>query len=193
MSYQKLFSKIQFSRYDLFIPFICRQCGRRCRTYLPIFSEERLKEASVYLDIPFTECFRTYREMRTGKRPEGSFPCLFYSGEDRKCRIYPLRPDVCRLYPFSFGGGDPSCPEYARHLKIIDRLTRGETVIAIYDSAFCPVEDIRPIPIEETWKLLRKFHRAAASETLLREFILMNGLFNPPPAKQKDEAAAAAL
>ena len=193
MSYQKLFSKIQFARYDLFIPFICRRCGKRCRTYLPHFTENRLKEVATYLDVPFADCFRSYREMRTGKNPEGSFPCPFFSQKDNKCRIYPLRPDVCRLYPFSFGGGDPSCPEYSRHLKIIDLMTRGQPVVAIYDSAFCPVEEIRPVPVRETWKLIRKFHRTTASETLLWKFILMNGLFKPPHEKRKNTPAAASL
>ena len=69
-------------------------------------------------------------------------------------------------------------------------MTRGENVTAIYDSSFCPFEEIRPVPLQDTCEILRRFYRAAASKTLLREFVLLNGFINLTQERKTDDLAA---
>jgi len=174
VAYDRLYTRIRYERFDLFVPFLCRKCGKRCRTYVPRFTEKHIKEISDHLGIPFAECFRRCRDRHRPGTPGASPSCPFFSKRDRLCGIYPLRPDVCRLYPFSFGGGDLSCPEYRRHVRIVDRMTRGETVLDVHDPSFRPVEEFRPVPAEEAGRMLAKFLRAARCGDLLGEFLLLN-------------------
>lgn len=174
MAYDRLYTRIRYERFDLFVPFLCRKCGKRCRTYIPWFTEKHIQEISDYLGIPFAECFRRCRDRRRPGTPGAALSCPFFSKRDRLCGIYPLRPDVCRLYPFSFGGGDLSCPEYRRHVRIVERMTRGETVRDVYDPSFRPAAELRPVPAEERGRMLEKFLRTARSGDLLREFLLLN-------------------
>jgi Fe-S-cluster containining protein len=179
MNSDRLATRIRYERFDLLVPFLCRKCGKRCRTYIPQFTERHMEEISDYLGIPFAVCFRLCRDRRRTGAPGVVSPCPFFSKKDRLCGIYPLRPDVCRLYPFSFGGGDLSCPEYRRHVRIVGRMTRGEAVRDVHDPSFCPAEEFRPVPPEETGRMVAKFLRAAHSGDLLREFLLVNRLSAP--------------
>jgi len=50
------------------------------------------------------------------KRDSGECCFLTYSGDTPRCRIYPMRPVACRLYPLISMGGrlkaDPLCPGF---------------------------------------------------------------------------------
>jgi Fe-S-cluster containining protein len=172
-----LFTKIEFLHFDLVIPFICRQCGACCRTYTPMMSAENLAAIARHLHIPENELFSRHEECRLRYIAGRPRPCPF--NEEKRCLIYrhPLRPDVCRLYPFSFGRPKiRGCPGYDEHTRMVDAFLDGETDYEIYDSSFCPAPSRRR-PSETEWERLRlALTGADPSRLAVRRFIRMNGL-----------------
>ncbi len=172
-----LFTKIEFLHFDLVIPFICRQCGTCCRTYTPMMSAEDLEVIARYLKIPENELFSRHEEYRL--RYIAGRPLLCPFNEEKRCLIYrhPLRPDVCRLFPFSFGRPKiRGCPGYDEHTRIVDAFLDGEKDFEIYDSSFCPAPSRRRPPETEWGQLRLALTRAGPSRLAVRHFIRMNDL-----------------
>ncbi len=174
---EPLFTKLEFRHYDLFVPFICRGCGGCCQTYTPMIAPDRLVVIARYLRMAEAEVLegygRTYRQTLVG-RP---VPCFFC--RENRCLIYhhSLRPDVCRLYPFSFGRPPiDRCPAYAEHSRIINGFLSGEEDCEIYDSSFCPNRNNRPPPETEWPRLIFLLARAGPSREIARRFLKMNNL-----------------
>lgn len=179
-----LFSKIKLKKYDVFIPFICWRCGSRCRQFLPHFSEEDLENAAKYLQQPPEEIRKRYEDYfrkRHSRTPPG---CIFLKGRNT-CTIYPIRPDACRLYPFSFDGSDTRCPGYREHSRLVAAMRARRKYYRIYDSSFCPEEEVRTVPEKEWPKLLQKFIKAKPSRRMIKAFIGMNQI----PEKRIDKTA----
>ncbi|MHA1273933.1 MAG: YkgJ family cysteine cluster protein [Promethearchaeota archaeon] len=61
-------------------------------------SEEELKR----MVVPPIETEQGLAFIGLRKKKEKDYACYFYDPKDRKCLIYPLRPNFCRTFPFSF-------------------------------------------------------------------------------------------
>jgi len=89
-----------------FNPDACRECEGNCCTgesgYIWVNSKE-IEEISRFLGID-TEIFKErflikvgYRYSIKEKPYKNGFACLFF---DNGCKIYPVRPNQCRTFPF---------------------------------------------------------------------------------------------
>jgi len=174
MTEHSLFTKIHFITHDVYIPFRCKRCGRRCRTFIPRFSHERLEEIAALLDRPPADIHRHYRERLHYRYTKTPLPCLFFKDDTNECMIYPLRPQCCRLYPFSYGGGDKNCPAYREHLMLVSAMAEERGPYDIYDSSFAHAIDQRPIPHRDWPEILQRFMAETSSHILIRNFIKMN-------------------
>jgi Fe-S-cluster containining protein len=171
-----LFTKIELPGNDIVVPFICRRCGTCCMTYIPRVSAEDLTSISGYLQWPTEDLISRHAEAyleRLRGRPE---PCIFLT-DQRLCRIYshPLRPEVCRLYPFSFGGTDADCDAYLEHTRVVAALLMNEESFEIYDASFCPNRDFRLIPDAACLEISRRLGLSNASEEMIGAFWVLNG------------------
>jgi Fe-S-cluster containining protein len=65
-----------------------------------VLNESQCSEIIDQMVIPpiITERGKTFVALR--KKEDGS--CIFYNLEEKKCRIYSIRPCLCRTFPFSF-------------------------------------------------------------------------------------------
>ena len=104
--------KTQSPWYTAGLRFECRRCGRCCsgpgEGYIWVTRPET-KFIADYLKIPLAQLRRKYLK-RIGLRRSiienpGSKDCIFLerTGDEKKCRIYPVRPSQCRTWPFWSG------------------------------------------------------------------------------------------
>jgi Fe-S-cluster containining protein len=181
-----LFSKIIFKDYDLIIPFVCQKTGKRCKTFMPHISDNDLEEIACYLHKKGEDIHNQYKECSKMKHTATPLPCIFFNKETTECTIYPLRPNCCRLYPFSFGGGDLNCTGYREHLRLVETMVAGSSDYTIYDSSFHSHEDPRSVPLGKWKKLLRKFTDAKPSASMIQAFIDLNHI--PRAIYEENEA-----
>ena len=94
------------SRYffDFGIRFECRRCGACCTGDPGIIriSGLEIQDLADFLKMPASDLIRMHlRPIETGFSiaEETDGRCRFY---DQGCRIYPVRPLQCRIYPFWF-------------------------------------------------------------------------------------------
>ena len=99
----------------IFLPFVSRRCGKCCReigieqTYFDPF------QIAEYLKIPVEEAVNEYiGELNKIEEDKIYFkitkpkkPCVFL--ESDKCKIYEIRPFVCKSYPLC-GDAYIGCP-----------------------------------------------------------------------------------
>jgi len=90
--------------FDAGIYFTCRRCGRCC-TGTPgiVYVEpEDIRNIAGYLNMSesdfIADCLYPFRESYS-IREHADGRCLFY---ENGCRIYPVRPNQCRTFPFWF-------------------------------------------------------------------------------------------
>lgn len=79
----------------------CTRCANCCKSLQAKFNDEDIQRISNHLDMSPDEFVDEYLE----KDKEGAFrirtkPCPFL-GEDDRCTIYDIRPEVCRAYPYT--------------------------------------------------------------------------------------------
>lgn len=170
-----LFSKIECATYDILVPFVCMKTGGCCSVYMPFIPETDLLQ--IALDLHEDEC-RLYDACRSRFRINISThpkPCIFLD-HNNLCRIHehPLRPAVCRLYPFSYGGAAEKCPSYREHKRFITLLTPPGPACELYDASFCPNREVRPIPDREWSRILEIFQRGGPFPEMKEKFILWN-------------------
>ena len=87
--------------------FECRRCGKCCREIGIPWSELDTHSAAVYLHMELDDFLDSYGygvNEYSGQieHPEhGVTPCPFlkYDKESSICRIYPVRPWICKGYP----------------------------------------------------------------------------------------------
>ncbi|HIP34804.1 MAG TPA: YkgJ family cysteine cluster protein [Methanothermococcus okinawensis] len=117
------------------IAWICRKCGRCCYDP-PTVTKKDIGNICGYLKIAFKEFVKRYVDHFNGTVGELrriKKKCIFL--KDNKCSIYPVRPLICRLRPYS--------------IQEID----GQLVLT-YDSWFlekCPGLFVGDIPVEEEY------------------------------------------
>lgn len=170
-----LFSKIEGVEYDILVPFVCLKTGGCCSVYMPLIPERNLMIIAHDLHQDegelYNACTSRFRENMTS-HPE---PCIFLD-ENNLCRIYehPLRPAVCRLYPFSYGGGGDKCPSYQEHKRFLTMLIHHSPPRQIYDASFCPNPDVRRIPDQDWPEILKIFQTGRSFAELEKKFIEWN-------------------
>ena len=174
-----LFTKVELPEYDIIVPFVCTCCGWCCEHYLPRFTEREILKIAEDAHRQRDETLKQYLEGYEKKRHGRDVSCIFLLANGR-CGIHnhPLRPEVCRLYPFSFRSSDERCPAYRDHRRIINALVEGARSFSLYDSSFCP--DMVPRPISgEAWpEVWRRFIDAGPPPDLIPPFVHLN--FTPP-------------
>lgn len=175
-----LFTKIVFADYDVLVPFVCERCGWCCEHYIPRLMPEEVLRIADDEHWQRDEMLEHYMEYYDGMLHGHSGPCPFL-GEDHLCAIHdhPLRPEVCRLYPFSFCDGDERCPSFLVHRRIVRALTRDAEAFERYDSSFCPDMQVRLIPDEARPGIRRKFLEADPPVEVIRPFLALNGMLPP--------------
>jgi Fe-S-cluster containining protein len=112
--------------------FECTRCGRCCsgpgEGYIWVTRPE-IEFIADYLEIPVRELREKYLK-RIGMRHsivenKATRNCIFLEriGDEKKCRIYPVRPNQCRTWPFwsSNLAGSNSWNEAARRCEGINR------------------------------------------------------------------------
>lgn len=172
---KSLFTKIEGVQYDILVPFVCLKTGRRCKSYMPGIPEKNLMILARDLHREEADLFREYSLCYRKSMTSHPVSCIFQS-ENNLCLIYnhPLRPDVCRLYPFSYGGADETCPGYQEHRRLVERLVGRESPCQIYDASFCPNHDLRRIPDQNWYEILETFRAGRPFAELEKKFIEWN-------------------
>ncbi len=170
-----LFSKIEGAEYDILVPFVCLKTGRRCKSYMPGIPERNIMEIAHDLHQDEGDLFAAYMSCFRKSMTSHPEPCIFLD-KNNLCRIYehPLRPAVCRLYPFSFGGADKICPGYREHFRLVELLIGRESPCQIYDASFCPNLNLRRIPDQDWPEILETFQASGPSADLEKKFIEWN-------------------
>lgn len=179
-----LFTKIRFADYDVLVPFHCTCCGWCCEHYLPRFTESEIQRIAEDEHRQRDETIRQYLEGYEEKRHGRDVRCIFLLASGL-CGMHdhPLRPEVCRLYPFSFRSSDERCPAYRDHRRIVTALTGDTEVFDLYDSSFCPEAELRPVP-DELWPTVwRRFIEADPPVEVILPFIRLNR--EPRPEAEK--------
>jgi len=113
---------------EIFLPFVCRKCGKCCREVSVDPNYFNPFEIADYLNLSVQDVVQTYfgkitylnSEKVEWKQIKPMKPCVFLEGG--KCKIYPIRPDPCISFPVStdFGNSGIGCPgrlEYVRARK----------------------------------------------------------------------------
>ncbi|HYA12989.1 MAG TPA: YkgJ family cysteine cluster protein [Syntrophales bacterium] len=171
-----IFTKIELPDYDIVVPFICRKCGICCMTYIPRISTEDLITIVRNLKWSPENMINRHTDAYL-KRLRGKPETCIFLNDQRLCMIYshPLRPDVCRLYPFSFGGTDTDCDAYLEHKRVVETLLANEKSFEIYDASFCPNRDVRPIPDSKWPEIYQKLRLSNALSDMIKSFLILNG------------------
>ena len=80
----------------------CTKCANCCRTLHPIMTDKDITRIARHLEMAEDEFIAAYLERdeeEGGYRIKAS-PCPFL-GDDNLCKIYDVRPEKCRGYPFT--------------------------------------------------------------------------------------------
>ncbi len=93
--------------YSAGLHFECSQCGLccgGCPGYVWVTDEEILRIAE-YLDMEvddFVEKYLFEENSRLSLREQPNYDCIFLeqNGNAKRCRIYSVRPQQCRTWPF---------------------------------------------------------------------------------------------
>lgn len=179
-----LFSIIELRRYDVLIPFICQRCGACCRNFAPQIPADDWPKIVQYLNKPQEEIKRQHKECYMRKFTETPADCIFLDGKHH-CMIYPLRPEGCRLYPFTdFGACDRNCPGHGEFHRIVDAFFNSRIYAAMWEpGSYRRKDKLRTVPIREWPKLLRKFMKAQPSNAMVQKFFKIN---NVPKSLKKE-------
>ena len=99
-----LYPKRQIYFFDQGICFECRQCGACCtgEPGVVFVRQEEVAAIAGFLKIEEKHLIRRYLDPFQDDyaiREDQEGTCLFYHNG---CRIYPVRPEQCRTYPFWF-------------------------------------------------------------------------------------------
>ncbi|MFC1953548.1 YkgJ family cysteine cluster protein [Chloroflexota bacterium] len=102
----------------------CRRCGKCCipnplnpdSPGVEIFEDE-LKEIAAYLGTPYETLKQEtvtgkilaipFQQTRLSFTRWSPLPCPYYIETSGECRVYPVRPVVCKVHPIVFGGNIP--------------------------------------------------------------------------------------
>lgn len=85
--------------------FQCRMCGKCCGEEPGIIRTTPLERINIaeHLNIEVSELKTKYMKRLPHSlsiKERDNYDCVFLDEETKKCRIYPVRPKQCRLFPF---------------------------------------------------------------------------------------------
>jgi Fe-S-cluster containining protein len=80
----------------------CKKCANCCRTLRVVVTEEDAPRIASHLKMLDEDFIATYleRDKEEGRYRMKVTPCPFL-GDDNLCKIYDVRPEKCRGYPFT--------------------------------------------------------------------------------------------
>lgn len=128
------------------LQFKCTQCGNCC-TGPPgfvWFNDEEAAAIADYLGMDDAAFRRTFAMTINGKwslkelKRNGKYDCIFLDRDEKGkalCRIYPVRPQQCRTWPF--------WPELLKNKSAWQRAAK--TCPGMNEGTFFPVEQVRII------------------------------------------------
>ena len=84
--------------------FICKHCGECCKSVVKVMADEiKMIEQAGYKNFLEVDPIRGNNEKDCIRKNSEGY-CVFLTRESESgraaCRIYNLRPKVCRIYPF---------------------------------------------------------------------------------------------
>lgn len=87
--------------------FSCSECGRCCGgepgdIWVTADETKNIAEFLRISEVDFAEKYTRGTAGRVSIKDiaEKNYDCIFLDSETRRCRIYPVRPRQCRLFPF---------------------------------------------------------------------------------------------
>ena len=169
-----LIGKIELRKYDALIPFVCHRCGACCHNFVPQIWAEDLPKIARYLKRPREKTKIQHEECYRKKFTTKPVDCSFLS-EKNQCMIYPLRPEGCRLYPFTdFGACGVDCPGHKEFYRVVDAFFARREYAALWSPGSPYNHSIRSVPDREWPTLLRKFTKAQPSNGMAQKFFNIN-------------------
>ena len=85
--------------------FTCTQCGNCCTGDPGVVwvNDEEIREIAEYLDKPVGEIRLFHTRLVSGRVSLTEYQngdCTYFDPEKRHCKVYPVRPQQCRTWPF---------------------------------------------------------------------------------------------
>ncbi len=167
---------IEFSEYDIVVPFVCLRCGNCCRNYYPGIEMDMLPEIANSISKPIHEIQARLGEDCSAHNSGRPADCLFLEPGTSRCLIHEIRPDGCRLFPTltKTGLGKVDCPGYREFDNAVKALSGRENGTAARKATH--LKETRPVPEGEWEHTLKKLEEAKASALLVQEFVARNGM-----------------
>lgn len=150
--------------FIVYLPFVCRHCGKCCRKLGTTWKASDIKRAATYLEISprtFVEEYLGHTLDTMDKEVLFKYeidstktqPCPFLTANN-ECTIYPVRPYGCQMYPLlNEGGARITCPAY-EHLKdAITIMTQGSLMMKqpiVTGTSLCPISAPEDLKMRET-------------------------------------------
>jgi Fe-S-cluster containining protein len=165
---------IEFSHYDVVVPFVCHRCGNCCRNYYPGIEMDLLPEIANIVNKPIHQIQARLSEdcdaHNSGRPPD----CFFLEQGTGRCLIHEIRPDGCRLFPTltKTGLGKVNCPGSREFDVVIRELSGHKSNVRIHKAM--PFRKRRQVPDAEWKVLLKKMETARVSAIMVRQLTLRN-------------------
>ena len=85
---------------EIFAVYDCCECGNCCKLYDILLDKNDIERISAYLGLPENDFIEKYLAADGENYKIKDKPCCFLDA-DGKCRIYEVRPTVCRDFPYT--------------------------------------------------------------------------------------------
>ncbi len=99
------YTAVDYVRMACHLLFCCQRCGTCCTTGDPIrLRPEDAAALAKHLKIPLNKAIKKYTLPDPDTPGALDFkhilPCKFYDPVAKSCKVYPVRPWSCRIFPF---------------------------------------------------------------------------------------------
>ncbi len=160
--------------WRVFIPFVCRRCGKCCREVGVHPGHIEIFAVAEHLGVSVDEVIEHYLGGKIISHEEGEVtynasihhPCPFLRGNE--CLIYPVRPAPCKAFPVEtdcrdFGIGCPAMEEVRRAWRAL-----GGGSVDSFNGEVCYMQP-------ERWrKFLTRYRGSRPSKDALELFLKFN-------------------
>jgi Fe-S-cluster containining protein len=185
-------SYVVYKTCEFFLPFVCHRCGRCCEAPAPWRIASGTGAIADHLGVTVKELVRARfggmaqivnhdgHEMIERLAGWENHPCPFLT-QDKRCEVYAVRPDGCRLFPLhtDFGPCGTECPGHKDFQRARKEFFKGRA----YFKASYTTTGIRKPRTREWVFILRKLARAKVSDEMVRRFLTTNEV--PPNLSEK--------